>query len=60
MGIATNYNMSLGLQQNLGWGVVLDTGYLEYLERVFNRLQGVFYRAPQAQPDSSKSEFQRL
>lgn len=33
MGIATNYNISFGIQQNLGRGVVLDTGYVGNLGR---------------------------
>ena len=43
MGIATNYNLSIGIQQNLGGGVVLDTGYVGNLGR---HLDWAFDMAP--------------
>lgn len=33
MKLATSYNMNLGIQHNLGWGIVLDTGYVGNLGR---------------------------
>lgn len=36
MGIATNYNMSFGIQQNLGWSTVLDTSWVANLGRHLN------------------------
>jgi hypothetical protein len=36
MGLATNYNMSFGIQQSVGWGFVLDTGYVGNLGRHLN------------------------